>query len=97
MRLIDADQIHYRDCGEKDCPTKPKCALCFHGIVTQREIDNMPTIHTERHGWWKHIRFDIELTFDHFEGYQCSECETHWDTKTNYCPFCGVKMDEVSE
>lgn len=23
---------------------------------------------------------------------KCSECGTHWDAKTNYCPNCGSKM-----
>ena len=25
-------------------------------------------------------------------GYRCSECNTTWDTPTNYCPNCGAKM-----
>lgn len=24
---------------------------------------------------------------------KCSECRTLWDTKTNFCPHCGAKMD----
>ena len=24
---------------------------------------------------------------------KCSECRTLWDTKTNFCPYCGAKMD----
>lgn len=44
-----------------------------------------------RHGRWrvrKAIIFDDELI-----GYNCSECNTTWDTDTIYCPNCGAKMD----
>jgi hypothetical protein len=33
------------------------------------------------------IVFDSEKV-----GYRCSECKTTWDTKTNYCPYCGADM-----
>lgn len=26
--------------------------------------------------------------------YKCSVCFTHWDHKTNYCPYCGADMSE---
>ena len=31
--------------------------------------------------------------FDGDKKYQCSNCLTHWDVKTRYCPFCGAKME----
>lgn len=34
--------------------------------------------------------------FDGDKKYQCSNCLTHWDVETRYCPFCGSKM-EVQE
>ena len=30
-------------------------------------------------------------------GYRCSECNTTWDTSTNYCPDCGSKMKGGAE
>lgn len=34
--------------------------------------------------------------YDGDKKYQCSNCLTHWDVETRYCPFCGAKM-EVQE
>lgn len=31
--------------------------------------------------------------FDGDKKYQCSNCLTHWDVETRYCPFCGAKME----
>jgi hypothetical protein len=48
-----------------------------------------------RHGEWRMRRaivFDCELV-----GYNCSRCNTTWDTETNYCPTCGAKMDGKGE
>ena len=60
-------------------------------------IENAPTadVVEVRHGVWrmrKAIIFDSELV-----GYNCSECNTTWDTETNYCPNCGAKMDGKGE
>jgi rubrerythrin len=41
-------------------------------------------------GKWKKrtfIIFDSEKV-----GYNCSECNTTWDTETKFCPNCGAHM-----
>jgi hypothetical protein len=38
----------------------------------------------EKRTW---IIFDSEKT-----GFHCSECNTTWDSCTNFCPNCGAKM-----
>lgn len=38
------------------------------------------------------IIFDSEMV-----GYKCSECNTTWDTPTNYCPNCGASMKGGAE
>jgi rubrerythrin len=46
-------------------------------------------------GEWEkrtYIIFDSEKI-----GYHCSECNTTWDTPTNYCPNCGAKMKGGAE
>lgn len=35
--------------------------------------------------------------FDGDKKYQCSNCLTHWDVETRYCPFCGAKMEETDD
>ena len=43
-------------------------------------------------GHWEErsfIVFDSEIKL----GYNCSECNTTWDTPTPYCPNCGAKMN----
>ena len=51
--------------------------------------------HKQREGKWEKrtfIIFDSEKV-----GYNCSECNTTWDTETKFCPNCGAKMKGDSE
>lgn len=50
-------------------------------------IDRMPLVDG---GFTRHRHWDEEMG-----GYVCSECEGYSDFATNYCPYCGAKMDEV--
>ena len=43
-----------------------------------------------RHGRWEYIG-------GYGYKYRCSECIRCAEHKTNYCPNCGTKMDEVDE
>lgn len=49
-----------------------------------------------RHGHWKVRYFSLPLSDGSDHGFQCSECLTHWDCASNYCPYCGAKMYEES-
>lgn len=54
-----------------------------------------------RKGHW------IEQNDDYYDWYECSECgygsegemqySSECDVRTNYCPCCGAKMEEVEE
>ena len=71
----------------------------------KKAIKNMPKgiivdVATVRHGRW--------LTWEEqFPGRTpkkqsglgvfCDKCHNHADNRTDYCPNCGAKMDEVSE
>ena len=49
----------------------------------------------------------IALNDDYLDWYECSECgygsegeiqySSEYDVRTNYCPCCGAKMEEVEE
>ena len=49
----------------------------------------------------------IEQNDDYFDWYECSECgygsegemqySSEYDVRTNYCPCCGARMEEVKE
>lgn len=47
--------------------------------------------------WWK-----VPMTLKKnpqfiYMMYRCSECKTVYESKTNYCPHCGAKMDKRKE
>lgn len=67
------------------------------GIFAAMKViaDSKPLADVEpvRHGWWEH---DIYLP-----RIICSECNCAiseiYEKAYKYCPFCGAKMDEVTE
>lgn len=55
-------------------------------------ISGLPSVKQEQ-GHWETEKMG---TFGNF--YRCSECNELYHTKTNYCPFCGAKLEsEVGE
>ena len=40
--------------------------------------------------WIRKLRYS--RNYDDFFSYTCSECNTHRDAPTNYCPNCGAHM-----
>lgn len=53
---------------------------------------NSKIVDEPKQGTWEKrvwIIFDSEKV-----GYNCSECNTTWDSPTKYCPNCGAKMLE---
>ena len=50
---------------------------------------------TERKtGVWLREQIALPLSDGSKECFRCSSCLTHWDTKSNYCPYCGANMRE---
>jgi len=88
MRLIDADalreEVLYDNTFENDTVNY------YLGV-----IDDQPTIDAEpvRHGKWMEKR---ETSKFHVRYFECSECRAasyRYQTRMNYCPNCGAKMD----
>lgn len=86
MRLIDADALRIaidKLEAESDMPK-----MWHNGIAyAVNRIVHAPIVDPIKHGHW-----DEEMG-----GYVCSLCEGFSDFATNYCPYCGAKMDEVKD
>lgn len=91
MRLIDADALPITPVDITDLP-KDGTALI---VYSKENVDNAPTVDTERHGHW--VKENEEDTL--FCVYKCSLCAGMVLTDRvhlfKYCPYCGAKMDEV--
>ena len=56
-------------------------------VAEQKTVDAVEVVH----GRWEERK--ILDWFGTKNCYRCTECKTHWDGNTNYCPNCGAKMD----
>lgn len=109
MRLIDADVLKIRlknrwccDCQSKGMDYQGvRCRAC--AIMDELdEIDDAPTVDPVKHGHWVKHKSNIESCYiQRYDGdlvwYECSECQGRETIIKLYCPYCGAKMDEVSE
>ena len=59
--------------------------------VFDRMTDKDPLLVEVRHGRWIKQPLDFDLCGVAY--YQCSECGKEQQTPSNYCQFCGAKMD----
>lgn len=53
-------------------------------------VDAAPVVH----GRWIERQYPLPLSDGTVTAYECSNCKTHWDSKTPCCPQCGAKMDK---
>lgn len=84
MRLIDADALK----------REPELLYGLTVAITEIQdvIDEATTVEERKHGHW--VRHNNIIA--------CSECiwDMYWEegnTKLNYCPNCGAKMDGEPE
>lgn len=82
MRLIDAELL-------KKHLDIPDCMMPQRSVI--EAIDREPTIDPVKHGHW--------YDYDSDDGWYCSVCghPARYISGPNYCPYCGAKMDEVTE
>ena len=89
MRLIDADELlkALKKEFRQNNYIKHDSYFEFKNIV-----ETMPTVE-QKHGQWQGVSPFVDSL-------ECSECRYEIlseELKTPYCPWCGAKMDEVTE
>lgn len=91
MRLIDADKlVEYKASGFSDLTEWQE----GWNDAIDTIMGETPTVDAEpvRHGRWINCS---EIFSD--GDFECSVCQKRvWDN-TDYCPFCGAKMDGIGE
>lgn len=95
-RLIDADKLKEDVLSWGNCYNGYSDAYDKAMIID--EIDEQPTVDTERHGHW--MKENEEDTLFRLCVYKCSLCGGEVLSEAylfKYCPYCGAKMDEVEE
>ena len=94
MRLVDADALKAQ--GWK--LNRYVCGMTTATYET-KDLDDVPIVDAElvRHGHWCNTtgRVSALVSWDTFV--KCSECGQIAGGKYNYYPFCGAKMDEVTD
>ena len=61
-------------------------------------LDRVSTVNPIKHGHWTEYHDEYDILFKFKERYACSVCGTSNSYgKSDYCPWCGAKMDEVVE
>lgn len=91
MRLIDADEIKYREQLEWFGNGRYEPMQ----FVYESDIDIQPTVDAApvRHGKW--TRHTLGSTgYGTTVMHQCSECESMTISRFRYCPNCGARMDK---
>lgn len=82
------------------------CKDCDRQIVCRyyTQWANVEQVETDRCQYFKNKADFVEVNRGKWEtrnfiifdsekvGYRCTECNTTWDTETNYCPNCGADM-----
>jgi len=84
MRLIDADWI---------LEHKYKELVSYDTYDIEDILKCVPTVE-QKYGHWDYYGYD-EISNVHI--YRCSECECGNREATDYCPHCGIKMNEEVE
>ena len=99
-RLIDADELlkaieyfkfHRKIFCEDHLKICPKDSIAYQATLKEKEFYDMAIKALEQEpktGHWKpYLKEGLR--------YQCSACDSRFDTPWEYCPHCGAKMAET--
>ena len=108
MRLIDADTLwmvtegdhqYYEKFEIENAPTVDAVPIEDYKSM-ERTVNKLTKALADaepaRHGHWIEANDISSSPFDTMKRCLCSECRK-WGVVTNYCPYCGAKMDEVED
>ena len=90
-RLIDADAL-LQEMETETYKHNGNDLWHFTGIKAMIECE--PTVDPVVHGRW--LPHEIMIRGPLFANYSCSECGKAGH-QTNYCPYCGAKMDKEED
>lgn len=88
MRLIDADKMSAELLMINE---RSNIFAAPFARRIKRFIDRQPTTEERKHGHWIKLFDPNHGTI----GVECSVCKCAMRIDTEYCPYCGAKMDEV--
>ena len=93
MRLIDADALEEGKFHSIENWTPIESASWQQGWndAIDAIINNAPIVDAVKHGHWEGEQRGRWIYA------KCGLCGTVHDVRTNYCPHCGAKMDEMSD
>lgn len=91
MRLIDAHKLEKE--FKRIYNVTQNCQSLDWGTIKNTIRDQLE-VEPVKHGHWIADRIEDK----HWLCYDCSECGNMGTVKSNYCPWCGARMDdEVAE
>lgn len=85
-----------KPCEEGAC--EYTCKGCRFRVVTAEDIDNAPTVDTDKPVFSEIVFLDrpkgewVRMSFDDKTIVYCSECHLHYEYPFNFCPNCGAEM-----
>lgn len=66
---------------------------CIIGV-----LEEVPTAEPKKGKWIPKTLYPLSFSDGECKDcVQCSNCKTHWDFETNYCPNCGARMEGREE
>lgn len=102
-RYIDADKVAERlkeyideySWTDKNGMHGLKWCVMMEALDVVEEAAQLPDVAPVQCGQWKETE-EYDDEYGYFKmSYRCPICWSSFSAKTNYCPNCGAKMEEI--